>query len=148
MIMSKTKIDNDLVEIKNYIVKRLSCRPDKTRSLKVDTSTAVSQIIDADEEFLDWAEEEYFYSNDDEIEYIRKKTRFSWRFIDFVLWLRMCYEMEQGRWQYADKGCMNCGGGPLLIKEIPGVDFAEKVVCQKCGCEMVFGDNGLERFRG
>lgn len=86
------------------------------------------------------------YSNDDEIEFIQKKTGFDMKFINFLLWQKYCYEMELGLWEYDIEKCIFCGDGPLLFKEISNKEFAEKIVCKNFSCEMVIGEDGLEKF--
>ncbi|GAB6174191.1 hypothetical protein JCM15765_36690 [Paradesulfitobacterium aromaticivorans] len=84
----------------------------------------------------------------DEIEYIEERTGLDTGLIELVLWQKTCYEMAQGQWEYDAGYCLSCGAGSLLMREIPGEDFGEKIVCPRCGTEMILGDSGLEKYIG
>lgn len=141
-------IDNvELSDVKKFITDRLSNRKIGLKSLKIELAEAVSFAIEADEEFIEMMiKQECNYSNDDEMAFIKEKTRLDLDFIDLILWQKNCYEMSLGMWEYAMEDCLNCGKGPLHLKEVPGKDYEEKIVCQECGFEMILGEDGLEKY--
>lgn len=132
---------------KAFILDRLSKRPDITELITFGMTEAINHVIDVDENFLEKAlQEDLNYDSEDEVEYIREKTGLAIEFIDWVLWQKCCYEMELGLWEDVSNTCLNCGGSKLLIKEVIGEDFTDKIVCQDCGYEMTEGEIGLEKF--
>jgi len=134
----------DLVELKNFITERFSNKKTLEKYLQKNMAKIISDIIDADEDFL--KKEKSYYSNDEEINYIIQNTGYSFNFIEKVLWERYCFEMEEGIWLYNADVCLSCSNEELVSKEIPDLEFGEKVVCQKCGFEMVIGPEGLEEY--
>lgn len=141
-------IDNvELSDVKKFITDRLSNRKIGLESLKIELAEAVSFAIEADEEFIEMMiKQESNYSNDDEMAFIKEKTRLDLDFIDLILWQKNCYEMSLGMWEYDIEDCLNCEKGPLHFKEVPGKDYEDKIVCQECGFEMILGEDGLGKY--
>jgi len=132
------------IDVKNFITDRMRKRKDINSEL--DIVKAVNEVIDFDEEFIDLMENTIGYSGDDEIGYIISKTGYEFEFVELLLWQKCCYEMMQGFWEYDAGDCIKCNSSKLLLKEVENVDFADKVVCQECGYEMIIGDDGLEPY--
>lgn len=128
---------NDLEKIKTYIALRLGKRKKPTGfDSKLSIEEIVSKIIDADEIFLDKMDKQRRgYSNDEEYDFIARKTGFDIELIELVLWQRYCYEMENDYWQYTEGKCKKCRSNKLYLKEVPGEDYADRVVCKECGTE-------------
>ena len=61
--------------------------------------------------------------------------------IEFILWQKCCYEMDNDYWQYSEGKCSKCGSHELYIKEVPSEDFANQVICKMCGTEFVREQN-------
>ncbi len=130
--------EEEVKKLKEYITGRLEKRKELPGFGKnITLNKVVSEIIDADEVFtarmiaggMD-------YSNDEEYDFISDKTGYSVELIETILWQKYCYEMENDYWEYNGK-CSKCGSSRLFIKEVPGVDFADKVFCKDCGTEFV-----------
>ena len=66
---------------------------------------------------------------------IAERTGYSFELVEFILWQRYCYEMENDYWTYDREKCNKCGSSELYLKEVPNVDFADQVICKKCGTE-------------
>jgi len=66
---------------------------------------------------------------------IAERTGYSFELVEFILWQRYCYEMENDYWTYDREKCSKCGSSELYLKEVPNVDFADQVICKKCGTE-------------
>jgi hypothetical protein len=131
--------------MKNFVIERMKRRKDFNSGL--DMVKTVNEVVDFDEDFMALMDRTASsYSNDDEISYIINKTGYKYELIELILWQKYCYEMIHGLWRYDDEDCLSCGGSELLLKEIEDVDFAEKVVCQECGYEMIIGDRLLEPY--
>ncbi|HEY5583179.1 MAG TPA: DUF6155 family protein [Ruminiclostridium sp.] len=131
--------ENNLQEIKEYISARLKNR---NNLLKFDEKMSIDgiscSIIDADEIFLHKMDKQHrSYSNDEEYDYISKKTGIDTDLVELVLWQRCCLEMENDYWQYTEGQCSKCSSNKLYIKEIPNEDFADMVVCKLCGTEFI-----------
>lgn len=132
-----------IIEVKEFIIERLSKR--KAIDSNVDIKKATNSIIDYDEEFIAYVDFNMLdYCNDEEVDYIIDKTGYEYEFIELVLWQKYIYEMNEGLWEYDVESCIKCNGDNLKFKEVEGVDFADKIVCEKCNCEMIIGKNGLE----
>jgi hypothetical protein len=131
--------ENELKNIKEYILYRLEKRnelPDFFENINIDK--AVNEIINADEVFQIKMEAQYSdYSNDDEYEFILNKTGYSYELIELILWQKSCYEMENDFWTYTAGRCSKCGSSELYLREVPDVDFADRVICKKCGTEFI-----------
>ncbi len=129
----------DLDTIKTYISSRLEKRKDlpDTRDSKLSIEEITSRVIDADVIFLDKMDKQgRSYSNDEEYDFIAKKTGFDTELIELILWQRYCYEMENDYWQYTEGECKKCRSNKLYLKEVPGEDYADRVVCKECGTEL------------
>jgi hypothetical protein len=134
-----------LIEAKKFITERMNQRKDLNS--KIDIKKAVNDIIDYDEDFITYKDLHLEgFSNDEEIGYIVDKTLYKYEFVELVLWQKYIYEMNQGLWEYDVQPCIDCGSSDLRFREVNGIDFADKIVCEECGCEMVIGDSGLELF--
>lgn len=95
----------DLGIIKGYISSRLKTRKNLpgTDNSKLAIEEITSRVIDADEIFLDKMDKQgRSYSNDEEYNFIAKKTGFDTELIEIILWHRYCYEMENDYWQYTE----------------------------------------------
>ncbi len=81
------EIENvELSDVKKFITYRLSDRKIDLKSIKIELAEAISLAIDADEEFIEMMiEQECSYSNDDEMAFIKEKTRLDLDFIELVL---------------------------------------------------------------
>ena len=138
--------DLDIKDMKSFVIERMRKRKDFTSEL--DIVKAVNEVIDCDEEYIGlMIKNALNYSNDDEINNIINKTVYGFKFVEILLWQKYCYEMIQGLWEYDDENCRNCNSSKLLLKEVEDVDFAEKVVCQECGYEMIMDDRGIEPYQ-
>ena len=127
-----------LGKIKEYITERLAKIADIPELKDKPINDIVSGVINADEVFLKNMDNQHrSYSNDEEIDFIKKKTDIDYHLIELVLWQRYCYEMENDYWEYPEGKCENCGSGKLYIKEVPGEDYADKIICKKCGTEYI-----------
>lgn len=143
IIMEEKEFNLD--EAKRFISLRMTNRKEEYNIRQLAIEDAVSQAIDADEEFLNTVfENNYCYSNDDQMENIQAKTGFDMNFIDLLLWYRHCYEMYLDMWIDDSEECIECRKGVLVYKEVEGELFMEKLVCKNCKAEMVRGENGLE----
>ncbi|HOJ11790.1 MAG TPA: DUF6155 family protein [Clostridiales bacterium] len=135
-------IDVDLAALqttKTYISSRLEKRKNLPGidGSKLNIEEITSRVIDADEIFLDKMDKQgRSYSNDEEYDFIVKKTGFATELIELILWQRYCYEMENDFWQYTEGECKKCGNNKLYLKEVPGEDYADRVVCKECGTEL------------
>ncbi|MBC2579150.1 DUF6155 family protein [Clostridium sp. DJ247] len=131
--------ENELRQIKEYISDRLRKRnnvPYFDEKMSIDK--VVSEIIDANEIFLAKMEAQYIgYSNDDECDFISNTTGDDTELIEFILWQKCCYEMENDYWQYTEGKCRKCGSNELYIKEVPNLDFVDRVICKICGTEFI-----------
>ena len=128
-----------------FIIERMNQRNDIDP--KINIRKAVNDVIRYDEKFITNMDiDMQDYSNDDEIDYIIKKTGFKYELIELILWQKYIDEMNQGRWEYDVEPCIKCGSYNLRLREIEDVDFADKIRCEQCGYEMVIGENGLESF--
>lgn len=131
--------ENKLKQIKEYILGRLEKRnnlPDIDK--KISINKAISEIIDVDGVFISKMDAQgKSYSNDDEYDFISNKTGYSIELIELILWQRCCYEMENDFWEYNEGKCSKCGGNELYVKEVPNEDFADQVICKKCGTEFI-----------
>lgn len=133
------------IDMKNFIIERMTRRIDT--SCKLDIAKAVSEVIEFDNEFFELMKNGTGYSTDDEIGYITSKTGYETEFVKLLLWQKLCYKMMQGLWEYDSEVCLKCNNSRLLLKEVEDVDFAVKVVCQKCGYEKIIGNSELEPYR-
>ena len=98
----------------------------------------ISAVIDSDEIFLSKMDLQGFgFSNDDEYNFISERTGYSFELVEFILWQRYCYEMENDYWAYDRDKCSKCGSSELYLKEVPNEDFADRVICKMCGSEFV-----------
>ncbi len=94
--------------------------------------------FNADEVFISKMDAQRIsYSNDDEYDFISNKTGYSTEVIEFILWQRYCYEMENYYWQYDEGKCRKCGSTELYIKEVPNEDFTDQIICKKCDTEFI-----------
>jgi len=128
---------NKLEKIKEYISSRLRKRKELP-SFKVNMSVTdiIGKIIDADEVFIDKMDKQSrSFSDDEEHGFIAKKTHAEPKIIEFVLWQKYCYEMENDYWHYSEGKCLKCGSDKLYIREVPEKDYAEKIVCKNCCSE-------------
>ena len=133
-------------EMKSFIVERMVTR--ENFDFNIDIVKAVEEVIDHYEEFINQMHKtDAVYTNDDEMSHIVNKTGYKTEFIDRILWQKYCYEMKQGIWEYNAEECIKCKGSKMLLKEVEDTEFADKVVCQECGYEMVFGDKGLITYK-
>ncbi len=129
---------DELGKIKEYISGIFAKRADIPELKDKPINEIVSGVINADEVFLKKMDNQHrSYSNDEEIDFIGKKTNFDYQLIELILWQRYCYEMENDYWEYPEGECENCRGGKLYIKEVPGKDYADKIICKKCGAEFI-----------
>lgn len=140
--MEEKFLDIDL--LKTYIKNSFK----KKKSLKIylqeNFDEIVSEVINVDEEFFDIVEGSF--SNDDEMYFIKSKTGYSIELIEKILWERYCFEMKEGLWEYDADVCLKCKNEYLLFREVPDVEYGEKIVCQKCGYEMIIGPESLKPF--
>lgn len=130
---------SELKNIKEYISNKLRERKD-IPNLKKEKSIdeVISDTIDSDELFLSKMDAQGFgFSNDDEYDFIAERTGYSFELVEFILWQRYCYEMENDYWTYDREKCSKCCSSKLYIKEVPNVDFADKVICKMCGTEFI-----------
>ncbi len=134
----------NLFELKSFITERFRNKKNLDDNLRDNIDEIISKIVDFDEIFLDKVMSSY--SNDEEINFIKKKTGYDFNFIEKVLWQRYCFEMEKGFWEYDGDICLNCNNEQLLFREIIDIEYGEKIVCQNCGFEMVLGSEGLEEY--
>lgn len=129
--------EDELQRIKEYILDRIKKRndlPDFDKQISINE--VVSKIIDADEVFLSKMDAQGIgYSNDEENNFISDKTGYSIGFVELILWQKCCYGMENDCWEYPEGKCSKCGSNELYLREVPNVDFADKVICKKCGTE-------------
>ena len=130
---------SEMKNIKEYISNRLRERkdiPDLNNEKSIDE--VISYVIDSDEIFLSKMESQGFsFSSDDEYDFIQERTGYSFELVEFILWQRYCYEMENDYWTYDRDKCRKCDSSELYLKEVPNVDFADKVVCKLCGTEFI-----------
>lgn len=130
--------ENELKNIKTYIVKRLEKRKDLPsfgENNRLDH--VVSEIEDADEVFITRMNARCMdYSNDEEFDFIQKRTGYSEELIEIILWQKCCYEMENDCWEYEGE-CSKCGSNRLYIKEVSNEDFSDQVICKECGTEFI-----------
>lgn len=127
-----------LGKIKEYISTRLAGRSDIPELKDKPVNEIVSGAINADEVFLSKMDKQHrSYSNDEEMDFIEKRTDIDHELIKLILWQRYCYEMENDYWEYPEGKCKKCGSSELYIKEVPGEDFADKIICKKCGTEYI-----------
>ena len=69
-------------------------------------------VINVDEVFLNKMDNQHrSYSNDEEIDFIKKNTDIDYQLTELILWQRYCYEMENDYWEYTEGECENCGVG-------------------------------------
>ena len=138
----------EATKIKEYIIERLKKRNDIVNIFKDSVEETVTRIINADEIFLKIMNKSYqSFSNDEEYNYISGKTGDSFRLVEFVLWQRYCYEMEHDYWKYnTGSQCKKCNSSELYLKEVPDTDFADRIVCRKCGAEFDNSIDGLEEI--
>ncbi|MBW9158743.1 hypothetical protein [Clostridium tagluense] len=73
---------------------------------------------------------------DEEVDFISKRTGYSEKLIEIILWQKCCYEMENDYWEYEGK-CIKCGNSKLYIKEVHNVDFSDQVICKECETEFI-----------
>lgn len=139
---------NDLEKIKEYITIRFEKRKEIPGfDSKMNINDAIGKIIEADEVFLNKMDKQGSgYSEDEEHNYITKKTGFDTELIELVLWQKCCYEMENDYWQYTEGRCLKCSSSNLYLREIPNFDYADKIVCKDCGAEFDRGSDGLIKF--
>jgi len=135
----------NLFEMKSFVIERFKNKKNLDDKLMDNIDEIISNIVDLDEIFLDKII--YPYSNDEEINFIKIKSGYDSDFIEKVLWQRYCYEMKKGYWIYDGDVCINCNNENLLFKEIPDIEYGEKIECQNCGYEMVIGPEGLEEYK-
>jgi hypothetical protein len=129
---------DELGKIKEYISERLAKRADIPELKDKPVNEIVSGAINADEVFLSKMDKQHrSYSNDEEMDFIEKRTDIEHELIELILWQRYCYEMENDYWEYTEGKCKNCGSSELYIKEVPDEDFADKIICKKCGTEYI-----------
>lgn len=130
--------EDELKEIKEFILPRLEGRNDLPGlDKKMKLSEVISKVIDVDELFLSKTDAQGIsYSNDNEYDFIARKTKYSTELIELILWQRCCYEMDKDYWTFEGK-CKSCGSSELYIKEVPNEDFADQVICKKCGTEFI-----------
>ena len=133
-------IDQSEIEnIKEYISNRLKERkdiPDLSNEKNIDE--VINGVIDSDEIFLSKMESQGFdYSNDEEYDFISERTGYSFELVEFILWQKCCYEMENDYWTYERGKCNKCGSRELYLKEVPNEDFADRVICKRCGTEYI-----------
>ena len=130
---------SEMKNIKEYISNRLRERkdiPDLNNEKSIDE--VISYVIDSDEIFLSKMESQGFsFSSDDEYDFIQERTGYSFELVEFILWQRYCYEMENDYWTYDRDKCRKCGSSELYLKEVPNVDFVDKVICKMCGTEFI-----------
>lgn len=130
---------SEMKNIKEYISNRLRERkdiPDLNNEKSIDE--VISYVIDTDEIFLSKMESQGFsFSSDDEYDFIQERTGYSFELVEFILWQRYCYEMENDYWTYDRDKCRKCGSSELYLREVPNVDFADKVICKMCGTEFI-----------
>ncbi len=134
----------DIVEMKSFITKRFLSKKSLKKYLQKNVNEVISEVIDADEEFLNAVERAF--SDKEEMNFIKDKTGYSIELIEKILWERHCFEMKEGIWEYNVDVCLKCDSSHLLLREAPDVEYGEKVVCQKCGFEMMLGVEGLEPY--
>lgn len=130
---------SEVKNIKEYISNRLRERKD-IPNLKKEKSIdeVISDIIDSDEVFLSKMDAQGFgFSSDDEYDFISERTGCSFELVEFILWQRYCYEMENDYWTYDRDKCSKCGSDELYLKEVPNEDFADRVICKMCGTEYI-----------
>ena len=130
---------SEVKNIKEYISNRLRERkdiPNLNKEKSIDE--VISDVIDSDKVFLSKMDAQGFdFSNDDEYDFIAERTEYSYELVEFILWQRYCYEMENYYCTYNRTKCSKCGSSELYLKEVPNVDFADQVVCKKCGTEFI-----------
>ncbi|MCB2312072.1 DUF6155 family protein [Clostridium tagluense] len=139
--LDEIDIDIDEEEVKNikkYIFGRLEKRKDLASFGKnIALGEVVSEIVDADEVFIIRMDARCMdYSNDEEVDFISKRTGYSEKLIEIILWQKCCYEMENDYWEYEGK-CIKCGNSKLYIKEVHNVDFSDQVICKECETEFI-----------
>jgi len=71
------------------------------------------------------------------MDFIEKRTDIDHDLIEMILWQRYCYEMENDYWEYTEGKCQKCGSSELYLKEVPGEDYADKIICKECGTEFI-----------
>ena len=130
--------ENELKNIKTYIVGRLEERKDfHSFDKNITLDQVVSEIIDSDEVFISRMDARCMnYSNNEEFDFIQKRTGYSLELIEIILWQKCCYEMENDYWEFEGE-CGKCGSDKLYIKEAPNEDFSDKVICKECGAEFI-----------
>lgn len=127
---------SNLDKIKGYISSRLVRRTDIPGLAGKPVNDLVAKVIDADEVFLNKMDEQHrSYSNDEEIKFIMKRIDLDFQTIELILWQRCCYEMENDYWQYTEGMCKKCGSNKLYLREVPGEDYTDRVLCKECGAE-------------
>ena len=135
----------DLDKIKGYISSRLVRRTDIPGLVGKPVNDLVAKVIDADEVFLNKMDEQHrSYSNDEEIKFIMNRIDLDFQTIELILWQRYCYEMENDYWQYTEGMCKKCGSNKLYLREVPGEDYADRVLCKECGTEFSREQAGME----
>jgi len=129
---------DELGKIKEYISARLARRNDIPKLKDKSVNEIVSEVIDTDEVFLKKMDNQHRgYSNDEEMDFIKKKTDIDYHLIELILWQRYCYEMENDYWEYPEGKCENCGSSKLFVKEVPGEGYADMIICKECGTEFI-----------
>lgn len=128
-----------LRNIKEYISNRLNSRNDILKFNKEKSlDEVISDIIDFDEVFLSKMDTQGLsFSNDDEYNFILERTGYSLELVELILWQRYCFEMENDYWTYDVGKCSKCDSSELYFKEIPNVDFEDKIICKRCGTEFI-----------
>lgn len=140
--------DHSPEDARKFVIDRLREKRDIIERLEVDIAEAVDRVLDADAAFYELMDnsEEPFFSGEDQLRFIEQETGYDRELVEMILWQQHCHQMELGRCEFPFDVCLRCGEGPLHCKEVLGEDF-EKVVCQNCGFEMMYDENGLEEFR-
>lgn len=130
---------SEVKKIKLYISNRLRERediPNLNKEKGIDE--VISDVIDSDEIFLSKMDLQGFgFSSDDEYNFISERTGYSFELVEFILWQRYCYEMENDYWTYNRGKCSKGGSSELYLKEVPNEDFADRVLCKRCGTEYI-----------
>lgn len=137
--------DDNLQQELNYILERTIEEGSVPQHIKqeyddkLDVNKFIYNIIHLHEEFL--IETEYIpaYSNDDEYNYIAKKTNYSTEMIEIVLWFEECYQMKTDCITY-QANCKKCGCDELYMREEEGELFSTYIECGSCGKKYSFDD--------
>ncbi|MBU3191527.1 DUF6155 family protein [Clostridium bowmanii] len=132
--------ENELKQIKQYIIDRLKQRndlplPDVDKNMSM--IKMIDEIINTDDVFLAKMDAQFSsYSKDDEYNFISDKTAYSIELIELILWQKNCYEMCNDNCEYEGK-CGNCGSSELYVREVPNEDFESRVICKMCETEFI-----------